>query len=63
IKALADTIGGLSSEADYRALADRFVVRRSDPAFWQASDELQDAHLKLAPVSAGLLDYNRLENR
>ncbi|HRF73438.1 MAG TPA: fatty acid cis/trans isomerase [Accumulibacter sp.] len=63
IKALADTIGGLSSEADYRALADRFVVRRSDPAFWQASDELQDAHLRSSPVSAGLLDYNRLENR
>jgi hypothetical protein len=24
---------------------------------------LQDAHLQLAPITAGLLDYNRLENR
>ncbi len=63
IKALADTIGGLSSEDDYRSLADRFVVRRSNPGFWQASDELQDAHLKWGPISSGLLDYNRLENR
>ncbi len=60
---LAKAIAGLSSEEDYRALADRYVVRRSDPGFWQVSDELQDAHLSLAPISGGLLDYNRLENR
>lgn len=63
VRALTDAIGGLSSEEAYRALADRFVVRRSNPAFWQASDELQDAHLKWGPISGGLLDYNRLENR
>jgi hypothetical protein len=63
IRSLAKAIGELSSEGDYRALADRFSVRRTDPRFWQYSDELQDAHLKLAPVTAGLLDYNRLENR
>ncbi|MCP5228977.1 fatty acid cis/trans isomerase [Accumulibacter sp.] len=63
IRALADAIGGLSSEEGYRLLADRYVVRRSNPGFWQASDALQDAHLQFSPVSAGLLDYNRLENR
>jgi hypothetical protein len=63
IRALAKAIGELSSESDYRALADRFSVRRTDPRFWQYSDELQDAHLQLAPITAGLLDYNRLENR
>jgi hypothetical protein len=63
IRSLAKAIGELSSEGDYRALADRFSVRRTDPRFWQYSDELQDAHLKLAPITAGLLDYNRLENR
>lgn len=63
VRALAKAIGALSSEGDYRALADRFIVRRTDPRFWQYSDELQDAHLKLAPITAGLLDYNRLENR
>jgi hypothetical protein len=63
IRSLAKAIGELSSAGDYRALADRFSVRRTDPRFWQYSDELQDAHLKLAPITAGLLDYNRLENR
>jgi len=60
---LARAIEGLASEDDYRALADRFAVRRSDVAFWQYSDELQMTHLRLAPLTAGLLDYNRLENR
>lgn len=63
ISELARAIGQLGSADDYRALADRFAVRRSDPAFWQYSDELQATHLQLAPVTAGLLDYNRLENR
>lgn len=63
IGALAAAIGGLSSAEDYRRLADRYVVRRSNPGFWQASDELQEAHLSIAPVSGGLFDYNRLENR
>jgi len=63
IRALATAIKELSSEDDYRALAGRYAVRRTDPRFWRYSDELQEAHRKLAPVSAGLLDYNRLENR
>jgi hypothetical protein len=61
--ALAKAIKNLSSERDYRVLAERYVVRRSNPRFWQYSDELQNAHLKGAPIAAGLLDYNRLDNR
>ena len=60
IRALAAAIKELSSEDDYRALAGRYAVRRTDPRFWRYSDELQEAHRKLAPVSAGLLDYNRI---
>jgi hypothetical protein len=56
-------VRGLSSEADYRALADRFAIRRTHPRFWTYSDALQDAYLQLAPGEAGLFDYNRIENR
>jgi hypothetical protein len=56
-------IAGLTSEADYRALADRHALRRTRPDFWEHSDALQDAHAAWAPVEAGLFDYNRLENR
>ncbi len=53
----------LSSEDDYRALADRYAIRRTHKQFWAYSDALQDANLQLAPVEAGLFDYNRMENR
>ncbi len=57
------SVRSLSSEADYRTLADRFVIRRTHPQFWAYSDALQDAYLRLAPAEAGLFDYNRIENR
>jgi hypothetical protein len=60
---LARAIQGLASEADYRALADRFAVRRTDPGFWATSDALMQAYAQWSPLEAGLLDYNRLENR
>ncbi|HEX3141128.1 MAG TPA: fatty acid cis/trans isomerase, partial [Rhizobacter sp.] len=63
LPALTAAIAGLASEADYRAFADRFVVRRTSPAFWAASDELAAAYRRWSPLEAGLFDYNRLENR
>jgi hypothetical protein len=57
------SVRALASEADYRALADRFAIRRTNPRFWTYSDALQDAYARLAPVESALFDYNRLENR
>jgi hypothetical protein len=63
LPALAAAIRGLGSEDDYRKLADRFVIRRTDPAFWAASDAMNDAYTQSRPLEAGLFDLNRLENR
>jgi hypothetical protein len=63
LPALEAAVRGLASEADYRALADRFAVRRTSAAFWATSDALHDAYRGSAPLEAGLFDYNRLENR
>ena len=63
LPALADAIGRLGSEADYRRLADRFVVRRTSAQFWAASDAMNDAYVQWAPLEAGLFDLNRLDNR
>ncbi|HEX9181439.1 MAG TPA: fatty acid cis/trans isomerase, partial [Burkholderiales bacterium] len=63
LPALRGAIAGLASEAGYRALADRYAIRRTRPDFWEHSDALQDAHAAWFPVEAGLLDYNRWENR
>lgn len=63
LPALADAIGQMKAEPDYRALADRFAIRRTNPVFWAASDAMVDAYAQWAPVEAGLFDYNRLDNR
>jgi hypothetical protein len=63
LPALTAAIGGLGSEEYYRKLADRFAIRRTDPAFWAASDAMNDAYAQSWSPEAGLLDLNRLENR
>ncbi|HET9700933.1 MAG TPA: fatty acid cis/trans isomerase, partial [Burkholderiales bacterium] len=63
LRGLTEAVAALASEADYRALADRYAVRRTRPDFWEHSDALQDAYAGWAPIEAGLFDYNRLENR
>ena len=63
LPAFTRAVQGLGSEKDYRALADRFAIRRTSADFWAASDALIDAYAKWSPLEAGLFDYNRLENR
>ena len=63
LPAMAAAIASLSSETDYRKLADRFAIRRTDPHFWSASDHLIDAYKGWGGIEAGLFDYSRLQNR
>jgi len=63
LDAFINAVESLSSEKDYQALVSRFGVRRNNPNFWKHSDALRIAYHNQAPIEAGLLDYNRLENR
>jgi hypothetical protein len=63
LPAFVQAVSALGSEQDYRRLADRYAVRRSDERFWSVSDAMQQAHRRAAPDEAGLFDYGRLENR
>lgn len=63
LNGLAAQVAALGSEADYRALLERVGVRRSDPRFWALSDALARWNVQHQPIDAGILDYNRLENR
>ena len=63
LPALASGAAGLRSEADYRAWADRWAVRRTNPQFWDYSDQLMDAYQQWDRLDAGLIDWSRLENR
>lgn len=42
---------------------DHFGVRRTSPDFWTLSDDVNRDYARRAPIEAGWLDYNRLENR
>jgi hypothetical protein len=63
LPAFTAAVAALRSEDDYAKLAVRYAVRRTDPAFWRTSDALMAAYFAWAPDEAGILDYNRLENR
>lgn len=56
-------VAGLGSERDFQRLMDRFGIRRTDGRFWRHSDTLHRTYRQVAPIDAGLFDYNRLENR
>ncbi len=63
LPAFTQAVAGLASEADYVALMTRYGVRRSSSDFWPLSDAVNADYLRRAPIEAGWLDYNRLENR
>lgn len=56
-------VAGLMNEADYRKFAERFAVRRTSQNFWSHSDKIHEIYRRIDPLGAGLLDFNRLENR
>jgi hypothetical protein len=63
LPAFTAAVRGFKSEADYRAFATRFAVRRTNPAFWAHNDAVQDAFRQWSPAEAALFDLNRFENR
>lgn len=63
VNGFVDRVAGIKQQSDYTALADIFAVRRTNPQFWAFSDALQSDYLQQQPVTGGILDYNRFENR
>jgi len=53
----------VQTEEDYRQLKDNYGIRRTNKYFWQYADKLHAWYKKNQTDSAGLLDFNRLENR
>jgi len=58
-----EQISLVSDAPSYERFLDNFAVRRTDPKFWQVSDQIHALHLKADKTTYGLFDYNRLENR
>ncbi len=63
LPALVADLSTLTSEKDYQRLMDRFGVRRTNPDFWHHADKVHQIYRQQDPITYGLLDFNRLENR
>jgi hypothetical protein len=55
----ARDVRALSSEDDFRALRERYGVRRNVGWFWRLSDKLHAIYQRQDPIKYGVLDYNR----
>lgn len=58
-----NAIVNMQDDDDYEKMMDRFGVRRTSERFWQNSDDIRHWYSQHDPLNAGILDYNRLENR
>ncbi|OEF27531.1 fatty acid cis/trans isomerase [Vibrio rumoiensis] len=63
IKDFYQMFSHIKEDGDYIAILDKYGVRRSDQNFWKFSDKLHQWYENDQPIEAGLLDYNRFENR
>jgi hypothetical protein len=61
--ALSRQITEVTTAEAYRQFLDRYGVRRTAADFWSFSDRLNNRYREINPIEAGLLDYNRIENR
>jgi hypothetical protein len=63
LEQFVDLVGAMASEKDYQVLLNRFGVRRTSAEFWAYSDWLAAFYKDSQPIEAGILDYNRFENK
>lgn len=63
VKEFVSAIIALQSKDDYARLLDDFAVRRNDPRFWATADAFYKITTETQPITSGLFDFNRYENR
>jgi len=62
LASFAEAVSQLQSPADFKALIDRYGVRRTDPRFWPTSDAIHARWRADRPVDFSSLDFSRMEN-
>lgn len=63
LDSFVDEASAIDSPADYTVFMQTHGVRRSHESFWAHADQVHDRFAEAEPIDAGLLDFNRLENR
>ena len=53
----------IRTEKDYQRFVEKYGVRRTNSEFWALADWFQDEFAKRNPVTSGLFDLNRYQNR
>ncbi len=53
----------IQNKKDYENFVEHYGVRRTNPLFWELSDWFSDNYKKHKPISSGLFDLNRYQNR
>jgi hypothetical protein len=62
LASFAEAVSQLQSPADFKALIDRYGVRRTDQRFWPTSDAIHARWRADRPVDFSILDFSRMEN-
>lgn len=63
LPAFVERLLAIRGDADVGELADDFGIRRGNPAFWDYADFFNRRYRRENPLTAGLFDLNRYENR
>ena len=63
IKKFVDEYKAIDDKAKYAKLIDNYGIRRTNPEFWRSSDWFYKKHQHDNPVTYGLFDLNRYNNR
>ncbi len=63
IEKFVDQYNSISTVDEYEVFVARFGVRRSSDDFWLHADWFNQQYLREQPVSAGIFDLNRYQNR
>ncbi len=63
LEQFVDDASAIGSAEDYGAFMQAHGVRRSHKDFWAHADQVHERFVEAEPIDAGLLDFNRLENR
>lgn len=62
VSRFVDEIMMLESEEDVTRLMDHYAIRRTNPEFWEKSDEIHRTKFQAPLSDYGMLDYGRLIN-
>lgn len=63
LPAFVEQVNSMNTTEDYVRLLDSYAIRRSNPAFWEYSDQMHNTFKQTSPINFGYLDYNRLANQ